>query len=355
VRVAYTLEQCWHRVPGGTAVAALRVARELAAMGVDLAGVRAAHLRAPAPGYEPSVPTRALPVPGPLLYDAWARLGRPSVQRATGPVDLIHATTLLAPPRSAPLVVTIHDVAFVHEPTQFTRRGTRLFHQSLRRVAAEADLILASSEATARDCRAVGIREERLRIVRLGVDVVPAPPTDVSATRHRYGLTEPYLLFAGTFEPRKNLVSLLRAFDRLDTEHLLVLVGPSGWGHQPRPARNERVRLLGFVPERDLRALYAGADAFCYPSIREGFGLPVLEAMAQGAPVVTSLGTATEEVAGDAAELVDPEDPASIAAGIERALERREVLSELGPKRAAAFPWHTTAELTLDAYRSVLA
>src|SRR5215218_3315005 len=147
VRVAYTLEQAWHRVPGGTAVAALRVAEQLAP---HLIGVSALHRRgAPAPW---TPPVRALPLPRPLLYDAWLRLRTPPVQLATGGVDVIHATTIVVPPRTAPLVVTVHDLAFLHEPGHFTARGQRVFARGLDLVRREADLVLASSHATMCDC-----------------------------------------------------------------------------------------------------------------------------------------------------------------------------------------------------------
>ncbi|HEX9259399.1 MAG TPA: glycosyltransferase, partial [Acidimicrobiales bacterium] len=181
MRVAYTLEQCWHTVPGGTAVAAVRTARELVALGVEVVGVRAAHRRAPAPDTEPTVPVRALPVPGALLYDFWDRLGHPHVQRATGPVDLIHATTVLPPPPSAPLVVTVHDLAWVHEPQHFTRRGVYMFDRGLRRIVDHADLVLASSEATALDCIAHGIESDRLQVVPLGVDIEQATASAVAS------------------------------------------------------------------------------------------------------------------------------------------------------------------------------
>jgi glycosyltransferase involved in cell wall biosynthesis len=255
------------------------------------------------------------------------------------------------PPRSAPLVVTIHDLAFVHDPSGFTRRGLRFFRRGLALARAEADAVVCSSTATLEDCAGHGFDRSRLHLVPLGVHVVPTGPAQVAAARHRYGLGRPYLLFAGTHEPRKNLARLVEAFALLAPDRELVLAGPTGWGDQQAPAPG--VRAVGFVPEADLRALYAGADAFVYPSVREGFGLPVLEAMAQGTPVVTSRRTSTEEVAGGAAVLVDPLDPADIARGITEAVDRTAELAELGRARAAACSWDRTAELTLDVYGKV--
>jgi glycosyltransferase involved in cell wall biosynthesis len=178
--------------------------------------------------------------------------------------------------------------------------------------------------------------------------VAPADP----AARRRFGLDRPYLLFVGTLEPRKNLTRLVAAMATLPTDHVLAVAGLEGWGEASPPA-GDRVRLLGFVSDAERDALYAGADAFVYPSLREGFGLPVAEAMAHGTPVVTSRGTSTEEVAGGAAVLVDPYDVESIAHGIGTALAERDRLSAAGRTRAAELTWEQTAAATLAAYRDV--
>jgi glycosyltransferase involved in cell wall biosynthesis len=352
VRVAYTLEQCWHRVPGGTAVAAIRVAaamRDLAE--VQLRGISAAHRRPPPAPWTPPVPTRPLPLPRPALYESWLYLRAPPVQLVAGRVDVIHATTILVPPHTAPIVVTVHDLAFLHEPGHFTAHGGRLFRRSLGLIRSRADLVLASSQATVADCVSAGIAVERVRHVPLGVDA--RPPADADGARRRFGLDRPYLLFVGTLEPRKNLPRLVEAVGRIPTDHILAVAGLAGWG-SGAPANGDRVRLLGFVTDAERDALYAGADAFVYPSLREGFGLPVAEAMAAGTPVVTSRGTATEEVAGGAAVLVDPTDVESIAAGIEQALADRGPLVAAGRTRAAQLTWARTAEATLAAYRELV-
>jgi glycosyltransferase involved in cell wall biosynthesis len=349
VRVALTLEQCWHRVPGGTAVAAVELAGALAARGdIEVVGVAAGHRHRPDP--MPPIPVRQLPLPRPALYEAWHGLRRPKVERATGLVDAVHATTIIVPPRSAPLVVTIHDLAFLHEPDHFTRRGLRFFHRGLQLARDDADLILCSSQATLDDCVANGCARDRLRLVPLGVTVVEATPAEVDAVKARRGLCRPYLLFVGTREPRKNLARLVEAHSGLGTGHDLVIAGPAGWGDTSPPPGTI---VLGMVAPAELRSLYAGADAFVYPSLREGFGLPVLEAMAQGTPVVTSRGTATEETAGGAAVLVEPTDVADLRRGIVEALGRATELAVAGRSRAAAASWTRCAELTVAAYREV--
>ena len=357
--MAFTLEQCWHAVPGGTAVAALGMAHELASRPeVELIGVAAHHSSAPALPFAPLVPVRQLPLPRRALYEAWRRLSWPAVQRATGPVDVVHATTIIVPPPGdAPMVVTVHDLAFVHEPSSFTRHGVKAFMAGLDRIRRDADLVLCSSQATLEDCLGVGLPSDRLRLVPLGLDPVVRPSAaEVEAVRVRLGLAEPYLLFVGTLEPRKNVDRLVAAVGSLSSQLPLVLVGPPGWGGDPAPGPDgaSPVRRLGFVDEPTKAALYEGAEVVCYPSLREGFGFPVLEAMAHGAPVVTSRETATAEVGGDAVVLVDPVDPADIARGIVEARQRRAELAEAGPRRAARFTWAATADAVLAAYREVV-
>jgi glycosyltransferase involved in cell wall biosynthesis len=352
VRVAVTLEQCWHRVPGGTAVAALEVAGRLHDS-VEEVGVAAWHRNPPQPPFVPSIPVRQLPLPRPALYDAWGRLGWPRVERATGPVDVVHATTVIVPATVAPLVVTIHDLAFLESPERFTRRGASVMRRHLAHAITRARVVLCSSHATMEACEAAGFDAGRLRHVPLGVSVPTVDADAVAAVRRAFAITRPYVLFLGTLEPRKNLAGLLRAFASLDAGDLqLVVAGPSGWGpaiEADARALGDRVRLTGFVPEAVKHALLAGAAALCYPSLHEGFGLPVAEAMAHGCPVVTSRGTSTEEVAGGAAVLVDPADPTDIARGIAEALDDGS-WSARGRARAAELSWDRTAAATLAAY-----
>jgi glycosyltransferase involved in cell wall biosynthesis len=353
VRVAYTLEQCWHAVPGGTAVAALRVAEAMGAHDdIRLIGVAGRHRHIPHEPWTPTIPIAHLPLAGAWLYESWLRLGWPKVERATDPVDVAHATGLIPCATRARLVVTLHDLAFLHEPKHFTKHGVRLFRDSLAHIRRRADLVLCSSQATMDDCFFAGIDADRLRLVPLGVDIDPADQPAIDAARAAYDLPERYLLFVGTVEPRKNLRGLTAAISLLEDELPLIVVGAEGWGDigiEPGPD----VRFLGFVPPEHLSALYAGAEVFCYPSEREGYGLPVLEAMAQGVPVVTSAGTATEETAGNAAVLVEPKDPEDIARGITEAMGRRAELSAKGIARAHKRSWKLTAGLTADAYREL--
>jgi glycosyltransferase involved in cell wall biosynthesis len=345
-------------VPGGTAVAALRVADAMRSVeGVRLVGVAGWHRRPPAAAWVPPIAVRRLPGARPALYESWLRIGQPRVEMATGAVDVAHATTVIPCPSRAPLVSTVHDLAWRHAPEQFTKRGVDVFERSLALVRRKAALVLCSSQATIADCIDAGFDGSRLRHVPLGVDATPAGADDVERVRRTYSLPAEHLLFVGTLEPRKNLRRLVEAHRLLPGAPPLMIVGATGWGDGDAvgQAAEGRVRFLGFVPAADLPALYASASALCYPSLREGYGLPVLEAMAQGTPVVTSRGTSTEEVAGNAAVLVDPLEVESIAAGIVEALDRAAQLAVLGRVRAASCTWAAVAARTAAAYREAAA
>ena len=354
IRVAYTVEQCWHPSPGGTAIAALRIARELASRpgDVELHLVAGKHPIVPAAEFRPAAPVAMLPLARPVLYEAWTRLNWPKVESVAGEIDVAHATGLVPCGTSAPLVVTVHDLAFVHDPAKFSRQGVRTMNRSLRAIIRRADRVICSSEATRRDCEAVGIDGERLRLVPLGVDLVSVSESDIERVRRRYLLPDEFVLFVGTFEPRKNLARLAEAMRRPNMPGPLVVAGADGWGDVGVVDHGDTL-FLGFIPHTDLAPLYAAASVFAYPSEREGFGLPVAEAMAQGAAVVTSSGTSTEEVAGGAAVLVDPFDVDGIARGIVEAAERRSELGAAGRRRAAELTWERSADLTLAVYREL--
>ena len=262
------------------------------------------------------------------------RLGRVSSQ-----VDVLHCTTFRAPvsPR-APLVVTVHDLALLRHPEAFPQWHRRTGALALRSGVRAADAIIAVSAFTRDELvDLLRVPVERIRVVPNGVD--PVFSVDGPAVEGDY------VLAVGTLEPRKNLAATVEAAQLAGIE--LRVAGAAGWGGV------ETGGWVGEPSDEELAALMRGARCLLYPSLYEGFGIPVLEAMACGIPVVTSRGGATEEVAGGAAILVDPHDPVSIAAGIEEAGRRRESLVEIGRARASMFTWRRAADLVEDLWREL--
>ena len=354
VRVAYTLEQCWHRVPGGTAVSALEVARAMTEVrrDVELVGVSGKHLDDPALNFDLSIDVVGLRMSGAMLYEMSLRLNQPKVERSMTDIDLVHCTTIIPFATRKKMVATVHDLAFLHHPEFFTRRGNDVFRRSLKVLKNRADVILCSSQATVNDCLSQGFAPDRVRHVTLGVRNVQASQNEIDQARKKYSLPSEYLLFVGTLEPRKNLARLVGALSGRTDLPPLVIAGADGWGDIEVP-HAANVQWIGFVDDQDLGAVYGGASVMCYPSLWEGFGLPILEAMAQGTPVVTSLGTSTQEVAGGAAVLVDPLSEESIGFGIDEALRDAVVLRQRGRERAAQATWQKTAAATARIYDEV--
>ena len=272
--------------------------------------------------------------PATLARDVWwYPHGLP--RRARG-LDVLHCPTFRGPVRSSvPVVVTVHDLAVLRHPGTFNQWTRRYSRFAVPRVARAARRLIAVSEFTRGEIvELVGIPEERIRVIpnAVGEEFVAEGPAE----------SGDYVLAVGTLEPRKNLGAAQQAAQRLGVE--LRVVGAQGWGGVQVNG------WLGRVPDEELAALYRGARCLVYPSLYEGFGIPVLEAMACGTPVVTSAGGATEEVAGGAAVLVDPHDPAAIAAGVEEASSRRDELRARGLERAAQFSWNRVAAETRAVY-----
>jgi len=249
--------------------------------------------------------------------------------RAKG-LDVLHCTTFRGPLRPrVPTVVTVHDLAILRNPEAFPRWHGLYGKAGLRRVLRAADAVVAVSEFTKREVATLAdVPEERIRVVPNGVD--PLFTSDGPAAEGSY------VLAVATLEPRKNLERVLQAAQLAGVE--LRVVGARGWGGV------EVAGWVGEIPDVQLAELYRGARCVLYPSLYEGFGIPVLEAMASGTPVVTSRGTAMEEVAGGAAVLVDPHDIASIADGIAEAETQRAELVPLGLARANEFTWEGAAD-----------
>ncbi len=234
----------------------------------------------------------------------------------------------------------------------------------VRAAVRRAALLLVPSKATADDLRAYGADAGAIRVTPLAASL-PASTADVHEVLARLGISQPYVLAPGTLEPRKNQARVVRAYRQVapDVPHALVLAGPDGWRAASLDAELTRrgpgrVIRTGRLDAADLDALYRGADLVTYVSLYEGFGLPVIEAMQRGIPVVASTTPAVAETAGDAAILVDPEEVAAIAEAIAAVLTdpaRHAALSERGTARATQFSWAATARVTLDAYRDAVA
>ena len=285
------------------------------------------------------------------------------------PVDLLHVQFTAPPFAPCPVVSTIHDLAFEHLPETFNRRSWMQLRLTVRRTARTAAHIITPSEFSRRDLiETYNIAPERISVTleAAAPHFRPAPVETVADVKRRYGINGDYVLAVGSIQPRKNLVRLVRAYSDLRRSRSqaklpqLVLVGKRAWlyGETLRAVEQSGVRsdviFTGYVPERDLPALYTGALCFAYPSYFEGFGLPPLEAMRCGTPVVAADRTSLPEVVGDAGLLVDPFDTGALSAALARLCEDERLRADLrarGLARAAAFTWRETARRTLEVYQ----
>jgi glycosyltransferase involved in cell wall biosynthesis len=295
----------------------------------------------------------------------WYPFGLAAQARRRG-AALVHCPApFAARVRDRPLVLTVHDLIALRRPELFSRTialQIRLARRHMRR----ADRILTGSEHTRNELvELVGIPPSRVDVTPYGVEERFRPlDRDPGWLRERFGIGSRYVLCVGTLEPRKNLVGAVRAFSRAAEsveDCVLVVAGGRGWRNEAfereLAGAPGRVVLTGFVSDEELVGLYSGADCFLFPSLAEGFGFPVLEAMACGAPVVSSDRTSLPEVVGDAGLLVDPEDEAAVAAALERVLTEPglgERLREQGLERAARYSWDACAEATVAEYRRLL-
>lgn len=284
------------------------------------------------------------------------------------PADLLHVQFTAPPFTPCPVVATIHDLSFEHLPETFNRRSWMQLRLTVRRTARAAAHIITSSEFSRRDLiETYNIAPERITVTLAAAapHFRPAPAEDIAEVKRRYGIGGDYVLAVGSIQPRKNLVRLVRAYSDLrrrrshDKLPQLVLVGKRAWlyGETLRAVEQSGVAsnviFTGYVPERDLPALYTGALCFVYPSYFEGFGLPPLEAMQCGAAVIAGDRTSLPEVVGDAGLLVNPFDEDAIGAAIARLIDDGDLRAGLrarGQQRAALFNWTETARQTLQVY-----
>ncbi len=363
MRIGIFVDQLFYKVPGGIGTYVENLVRELGRLDHKDSYClfhcgQAGSVRIPGGGFT----ERKLPGGRRALGLGWHGVGLPRVEWFTGQLDLLHAPGLVVPASGAPLVVTVHDLCVVKFPQWFPRRWQAFHQRGLELAVRHAATILVDSESTYFDLLEMYPGTgERVRVIPLGVTAPPRPDLErAQASLRRMGIAGEFALCVGTLEPRKNLPRLIEAFSRLEGDRTLVLAGAPGWDYQDvveaAGRAGDRVKLLGYVGPLELEALFAGATLFAYPSLYEGFGLPVLEAMARGVPVLTSNISSLAEVGEGACLMVDPHDTAGIAQGLQDLFSDaglRERLAAAGRAKAATYTWEKTARATLAAYREV--
>lgn len=315
---------------------------------------------------------RHLPLPTSLLYQAWSSFARPHVDTWLGGVDLYHATNYFLPPvRSAARVLTIYDLAFLKSPAWCNQKTVAPFAKQIHRAATDADAILTCSKSAKRDIvDLLQVEPEKVTVAYGAVDDDFTPiPSEKARTlvKERYGVSENYFLFVGTLEPRKNIIGLLQAYARAAKAipHALVLIGRASTAYDAEIDAllgdlgiRARVHRIGYVANSsELPACYSGATAFILPSFDEGFGLPILEAMACGTPVIASDCASLPEVGGEAARYVAPEDTDALAHTMQEVAtdeDLQQMMRRLGHAQAKKFTWSECANQTMKVYRQIL-
>lgn len=313
-----------------------------------------------------SLPHRWVPLPTRALYQIWDKTGFPRVDRFLGGLQVYHAVNYVLPPlKKAAGILTIHDLAFLLHPEWSSPKIVGPFRKAITRHARQADRIIVPSLATQKDAvKLLDIDPEKIRLIPHGgdPDFAPIPPEEARALlKAELAVTEPFFLCVGTLEPRKNLGTLFRAFLKTDLPHKLVFVGGQGWGdqllaeHTVTEKDEKRLVFTGYLEDRALfPALYSLATAFVFPTWYEGFGIPILEAMACGCPVISSNTSSLPEVAGEAARYVAPDDVEGWTEAMEElaadpALQQE--LQKAGLNQAQNFSWEKTAAATWACYQ----
>jgi glycosyltransferase involved in cell wall biosynthesis len=363
VKVGLHADAVAHAIPGGVGSYVRRLVDELLRDpdGFDLELVVSRSTRR-LPDEWADARVRRMPLGLRALYMTWNFLGVPALKG----FDVVHATGLIVPPaRDAKLVATIHDDTVERFPELVPAPWGRLYRRGFRTALRDASVLCANSEATRwRLVDAYGVAADRIVVTPLAPVVTPGHP-QVADVFDRCAIRAPYVLNVSTVEPRKNQPALVRGFAKARlVEHQLVIAGAPGWGSDAtreaidQTGTSSRVVLTGRVSDSELAALYARADAFAFPSVYEGFGMPLLEALAHGLPSLSSTDDALREVGGDAVLAVDASDDAELALGIIRICtddDVRQLLRAAGPRRAAEYSWARTARATIGAWKAAVA
>ena len=339
----------------------------LSRLDVDITLYLDARLPEPEIAVSRSIPVRILHAPNGRIWSAWAF---PRALKEDG-IQMAHVQYTIPPRMPCPTVTTIHDVSFKRGPEFFRLKDRMILSWAAKRASKKAARIVVPSEHTKNELiQLYRTDPDKIAVTYEGVDK-QFRPMDCNVTRAwvsgKYGIHSPYVLALGVIQPRKNLGRLLEGFAQLkgnlESEHKLVIVGKQGWkesGIERRIADlglAEDVILTGYVPYGDLPALYSAADVFVYPSVYEGFGLPPLEAMACGTPVITSDCSSLPEVVGEAGIMVDPYDPDAFAEAMARVLSSESLRAEMstrGLAQASKFSWDKMAQETLEVYQTVM-
>ncbi|MFC1733913.1 glycosyltransferase family 4 protein [candidate division KSB1 bacterium] len=322
-------------------------------------------IKFPAKNYE----INALPIPHRLITLWWMMMKMPRLDQLVGKCDVYHISEIaIQPVKNAKTTAFIHDLTTILFPEHHVKSNVFLHKKRFQNIH-KTDAILTNSESTKKDIiKHLKVSPDKIFVTHLGADdsFRPMKSSDIKPVLTKYRLNKPYILFVGTLEPRKNVKTLIEAFDKLkkdhDIPHQLVLVGQKGWLYkdilkkiESSPYKND-IRHLDYVPEEDLPALMNGAEVFAYPSFYEGFGLPVLEAMQCGIPVVTSNISSMPEVGGEACLYIDPDSADDLADKIYSVVNNPKLqksLSEKGIERAKDFSWEKCAKDTLKVYKYI--
>ena len=315
--------------------------------------------------------TRVSRLPGTILKFMWRYLHGPSAERLVGGIDIFHVSDRLGPPlKKAKLVVTIFDLTPMKFKGFFTEKAANYFTIYFKEIIPKAAVVIAISQCTKNDIlEYFDIAEERVEVIPLAADANYKQVQDkiaVDKVKARYKINRDYILFVGTLEPRKNITNIIRAYNmlphHLKYNHLLVICGKKGWYYEEIFRTVEELNLednvifTGYVPDKDVPLLMNGAKVFVYPSFYEGFGLPPLEAMACGTPVISSNVSSIPEVVGNAGILVNPNNVEELSDAIVRVVSNEELraqLSEKGLRQANKFSWRATVEKTVEVYNRV--
>ena len=302
-----------------------------------------------------------------LLAFLWNKLHIFPIEKFLGEVDVFHSSDWTQPPvrsQRTKKVTSVHDMIAYLFPSSSHPKIVSNQKRRLKIVKAEVDAIITDSETTKEDLvKFLEIPQEKVTVVYLASSVIFKPQDDdkVKEVLEKYKIKKPYILSVATWEPRKNIQKLVDVFEKIQKENpnlSLVLTGKHGWGQDPSFKDNDRIVSTGFIPRDDLTALYSGCRVFVYPSLYEGFGLPILEAMACGTPVITSNNSSMTEIAKDAAILVDPRSESQIKRAIEMVLnlnlDSYQKMVNASLNRARQYTWIKTAKETLKVYEEVV-